>query len=174
LEKILCPIREGGTGSVSENDRQPDFMPDRYESGSHNAIGIIGLLEGVKWVAHKTVEALHAHDRELVATFIEGLGDIQGLKLYGPQGVMHRTSVFSVSIDGFEPYELAGVLESTYGILTRPGLHCAPMVHQALGTLARGGTTRFSFGPFLAMPDVQYAADALAEIALSRNTASFR
>ena len=167
LEMVLRPLKEGGTGSESESDRQPGFMPDRFESGSHNAIGIIGLLEGVKWINQQGIEKLAAHDRELVATFIEGIGDISRLHLHGPGGVRHRTGVFSVTMDGFEPYELSAALENGYGILTRPGLHCAPLIHQALGTLSKGGTTRFSFGPFLAAPDVNFATDALAQIAFS-------
>ena len=168
IEKKLVPLKEGGTGSVSEQDRQPDFMPDRFESGSHNAIGIIGLSEGVQWVLDQTVARLAAHDRELVATFIEGVGDIVGLTYYGPQGVMNRVGVFSVRIEGLSPQELSAILELHYGILTRPGLHCAPAAHQALGTMPLGGTTRFSFSPFLNMPDVQFAGDVLAEIAMSR------
>jgi cysteine desulfurase family protein len=168
LENILRPLKEGGTGSVSEKDRQPEFMPDKFESGSHNAIGIAGLLEGVKWILEQTTEKLAQHDLDLVRTFIEGISSIEGLTYYGPQGVRHRTSVFSLRIEGYEPYELAAILESHYGILTRPGLHCAPMIHQAIGTLDKGGTTRFSFGPFLTVRDVRFATDALAEIALTR------
>ncbi len=165
LETLLKPVREGGTGSVSESERQPEFMPDRYESGSHNAIGIVGLLAGVKWINEQGIERLAAHDRELTATFLEGIGGIEGLKLYGPGGVRDRMGVFSVRVDGLEPYELAGILERRYGILTRPGLHCAPLIHQAMGTLEKGGTTRFSFGAFLTAGDVSFAADALAEVA---------
>ncbi len=76
--------------------------------------------------------------------------------------------MFSVRVEGLEPYELAAVLESSYGILTRPGLHCAPLAHNAIGTTPHGGTTRFSFGPFLTKQDVKYATDALAEIATAR------
>jgi len=170
IEKILDPIREGGTGSVSENDRQPNFLPDRYEPGSHNAIGIAGLLEGVKWLLDRGVEKIAEHDLDLVRTFIEGVGDVEGLTYFGPRGVRNRLGVFSVRIDGWEPYELAGILESHYGILTRPGLHCAPRIHATLGTLDKGGTTRFSFGPFLSVRDVRYATDALAEIAASCKT----
>jgi cysteine desulfurase family protein len=165
LEKALTPLKEGGTGSVSEQDRQPEFMPDRFESGSHNAIGIIGLSEGVRWVLEKGMEAIAAHERELVCTFLEGVNGVKGLTMYGPQGVKNRLGVFSVRIEGFAPAELAAVLESHYGILTRPGIHCAPMAHQAMGTAGYGGTTRFSFGPFLSAQDVNYATDALAEIA---------
>lgn len=168
LEKRLRPLKEGGTGSVSEQDRQPEFMPDKYEPGSHNAIGIAGLSEGVKWVAEQTVEKLAAHDLDLVRTFLEGISDVDGLTLYGPQGVKHRTGVFSIRIEGYDPHELATVLETSYGILTRPGIHCAPLAHEAIGTAATGGTVRFSFGPFVSKQDVSYATDALAQIAAAR------
>jgi cysteine desulfurase / selenocysteine lyase len=165
MEKILRPIREGGTGSASESDRQPDFLPDKYESGSHNAIGIIGLSEGVQWVLSQGVENLAAREAELCATFIAGIGDVEGITWYGPRGVENRIGVFSVTVGGLEAHELAMVLESNYGILTRSGIHCAPLVHQAMGTDAIGGTTRLSFGPFLSVGDVRFAAEALAEIA---------
>lgn len=168
LEKSLRTLREGGTGSVSEQAVQPDFMPDKYEPGSHNAIGIIGLSEGVRWVAGQTVQKLAAHDVELMRTFIDGITDVEGLAYYGPQGVRNRIGVFSVRIDGYEPHELSAILESHYGILTRSGIHCAPLAHAALGTAELGGTTRLSFGPFLSVQDVAYATDALAEIAATR------
>jgi cysteine desulfurase family protein len=168
LEQTLRPLREGGTGSVSETDRQPDFMPDKFEPGSHNAIGIAGLSEGVKWILDQGIETLAAHDLDLVRTFIEGVSGVEGLTYYGPQGVKNRLGVFSVRIDGLEPYELAAILESSYGILTRPGLHCAPLAHNAIGTTPHGGTTRFSFSPFLTKQDIHYATNALAEIATTR------
>jgi cysteine desulfurase/selenocysteine lyase len=168
MEKHLRTLREGGTGSVSENDRQPDFMPDKYEPGSHNAIGIIGLGEGLKYIAEQTVEKLAAHDLDLVRTFIEGISNVEGLTYFGPQGVRHRVGVFAVRIDGYDPHELSSILESQFGILTRSGIHCAPLAHAALGTIDTGGATRFSFGPFLSKQDVKYATDALGEIAMSR------
>jgi cysteine desulfurase / selenocysteine lyase len=167
LEKVLRPIREGGTGSVSESDRQPDFMPDKYEPGSHNAIGIAGLSEGVDWVLKQGFDAIVRHEKELIGTFIDGVADLDGLRYFGPQGVAHRLGVFSVQIDGLSPQELAAVLETHYGILSRPGLHCAPLAHQAIGTAETGGTTRLSFGPFLVGQDISFAADALADIALT-------
>jgi cysteine desulfurase / selenocysteine lyase len=168
MEKLVRTTREGGTGSVSEVDRQPDFMPDRYESGSHNAIGIIGLSEGVQWILGEGIDRLREHDLDLVRVFIDGVSGIEGLTYYGPQGVRSRLGVFSVRIDGYDPAELAMILESNYGILTRPGIHCAPLAHQTIGTHACGGTTRFSFSPFLTKQDVKFATDALAEIAMSR------
>src|SRR5688500_453684 len=165
LEKTLAPLREGGTGSFSEDDHQPDFMPDKYEPGSHNAIGLAGLSEGVQWVIDKGVDKLRAHELDLIRTFIDGVSDIDNLKYFGPQGVRDRLGVFSVRVDGFTPTQLAAALETDYGILTRPGLHCAPLIHAALGTTSCGGTTRLSFGPFLSKQDVKFATDALADIA---------
>jgi cysteine desulfurase / selenocysteine lyase len=168
MEKRVRTLREGGTGSVSEVAEQPQFMPDKYEPGSHNAIGIIGLSEGVKWVTDQTAEALHARDRDLTRAFLEGISDIEGLTYYGPRGVRDRIGVFSVRVEGYEPQELSAVLESSFGILTRSGIHCAPLAHAAIGTAELGGTTRFSFGPFLSVQDVKYATDVLAQIASAR------
>jgi selenocysteine lyase/cysteine desulfurase len=172
LEKLLRTTRQGGTGSASEEPRQPEMMPDKYESGSHNTVGIAGLSEGVKWIAERTVESLAAHEMDLARTFIEGVSDIDGLTYFGPQGVKHRMGVFSIRVEGLDSHELSAVLEASYGILTRAGIHCAPLVHRAMGTLQTGGSTRFSFGPFLTTQDVKFASDALAEIGASRVIAS--
>ena len=142
-------------------------MPDKYEPGSHNAIGIIGLSQGVQWVLDQAVKKLERHQMDLVRTFIDGMADVEGLRYFGPKGVSHRTGVFSVRVDGFEPQELSAALEASFGILTRSGLHCAPLAHQAIGTANLGGTTRLSFGPFLSPQDVNFATDALADLALS-------
>lgn len=168
LERSLRTLREGGTGSVSEVAVQPEFMPDKYEPGSHNAIGIIGLSEGVKWVLEQGIESLHAQEMDLVRTFLEGVADVEGLTYYGPQGVRNRIGVFSIRIEGYDPQELSTVLETSYGILSRSGIHCAPLAHQAIGTATTGGATRLSFGPFLSKQDVKFVTDALAEVALSR------
>lgn len=165
IEKIMATLKEGGTGSVSEQDRQPEFMPDKYETGSHNAIGVAGLSAGVQWILDKGIESLAAHDRELVTVFVHAMQDVEGVRYFGPQGLEHRVGVFSVRIDALSPHELAAVLETQYGILTRPGIHCAPRAHEAIGTTAFGGTTRLSFGPFITPADVEYAARSLAEIA---------
>lgn len=168
VEKEMVTIREGGTGSVSELDRQPDFMPDRFEPGSHNAIGIIGLSEGVNWILEQGVAKLWEHQQNLCRVMIDGLsdtGEMPGLTYFGPQGIKHRCGVFSVRIQGFDhPQSLSDLLEMEYGLLTRSGIHCAPLAHRTIGTHALGGTTRFSFGPFLTKQDVKYACDALGQI----------
>jgi cysteine desulfurase / selenocysteine lyase len=172
LERELRTIREGGTGSASEHPVQPEFLPDKYEPGSHNAIGIAGLSEGVQWLLDQTVEALHTREMDLVRTFIEGVSGVEGLTYYGPQGVRNRIGVFSVRVEGYDPQELSAALESSFGVLTRSGIHCAPLAHAAIGTVHCGGTTRFSFGPFLSKQDVKYATDALAELAANRTPAA--
>lgn len=178
IERILHTHVEGGTGSVSELDTQPDAMPDKLEPGSHNTVGIAGLLEGVRYVLDRGIDDIWEHERALIAQFIEGLHRyaggplLPGLRLLGPQGVNDRVGVFSVTVDGLAPSDLARELERRFGVLTRPGIHCAPHVHRTFGTdpdaaAARGeqaGATRFSLGPFLSLQDVKAATDALAVI----------
>ncbi len=172
LDTQMESVREGGTGSISEQDTQPGFMPDRFECGSHNAIGIIGLSEGVNWILERGIDTVWAHERELIRTMVEGLsdtGDVPGLKLFGPQGVGHRCGVFSVRIEGMDkPQALSDLLERRYGILTRSGIHCAPLAHETFGTHDIEGMTRFSFGPFLVKQDIKYACDCLAQLCLEQ------
>ncbi len=166
VEKMMRTLREGGTGSVSEHDTQPTFMPDRFEPGSHNAIGIIGLSEGVQYLLDRGVETVWEHERQLIKTMVDELAaELPGLTCFGPQGVANRCGVFSVRIEGYDnPAALSDVLEQEFGILTRSGIHCAPLAHQTMGTHTLGGATRFSFGPFLTVQDVKYACDALAQV----------
>jgi cysteine desulfurase family protein len=169
FESKLVPLRHGGTGSLSEQDTQPDFMPDKFEAGSHNAIGLAGLSAGLYWLLKKTVKTVHEHDQSLCRIFMETVENLDNFRYLGPQGIRNRMGVFSVQVPGYEPVQLANRLEHDYGILTRPGLHCAPLAHKHLGTVTKGGgggTTRLSFGPFLSVLDIKYAADALAQIAL--------
>ena len=167
VQRFMSTVREGGTGSVSEQDTQPDFMPDRFEPGSHNTPGIIGLSEGVGYILERGVENLWAHEQALIKTMIESLtewGQMPGFTLYGPPTVKSRCGVFSVGIEGMSPNDLADTLEREYGILTRAGLHCAPGAHTTIGSMELGGTVRLSFGPFLTTQDVKYACDALGQV----------
>jgi len=165
LEHRLQPLKEGGTGSKSEIPAQPDFMPDRFESGSHNALGIAGLCEGVGYILEQGIDSLRRHEQQLCTAFLEQTADVDGLTVYGPTDPNQRVGVFSVAIDGFEPAELAAVLEQQFGLLTRPGLHCAPFAHQSIGTFNNGGTCRFSTGPFTTLADIEAATAALQQIA---------
>jgi cysteine desulfurase / selenocysteine lyase len=168
LEKRVRPLREGGTGSRSDEPRQPTNMPDKYEPGSHNAVGIAGLRAGVAWLLGRGMASIERHQQGLIRTFIDATHDVPGLQIIGPPGVKDRIGVFSLRVTGLAPVELASRLEREFGILSRAGIHCAPLMHRALGTLESGGTTRISFGPFVSSQDVKYAADALAAIALEQ------
>ncbi len=159
-------MKEGGTGTVSEQLLQPTSMPDKYEIGSHNAIGIAGLSEGVAWVLGRGVDRLAEHDRRLCATFMDALDGLEGVKVYGPGQVEWRRGVFSVNVAGLAPGRLAQRLEEEHGILTRSGLHCAPLAHRCIGTLPEGAC-RLSFGAFTTAQEVQAAAGALEIIAKS-------
>jgi len=164
VERKLPTMKEGGTGTISEQPVQPDTMPDKYEIGSHNAIGLAGLSEGVAWVLDRGVADLRAHDERLCELFLERTDGAEHVTVYGPRDVAHRAGVFSVNVDGLSPGDLAAVLESDFGICTRPGVHCAPLAHQTIGTHPTG-TCRLSFGPFTTEDHVRHAADALTKIA---------
>jgi len=172
FEQRLATMKEGGTGTISEEPRQPDTMPDKFEVGSHNAIGIAGLAEGVRWLLGRGIDNLRAHDMELCAVFLD-TARADGLTVYGPTDLARRCGVFSVRVAGLKPYELAGVLETRYGILTRPGVHCAPLAHKAIGTFP-AGTCRLSFGAFTTVADARFAAGALAEIAAAARAGTLR
>ena len=165
LEAQLRPLMAGGTGSISELPTQPEFMPDKYESGSHNSIGLVGLGAAAAWVLERGVESLRRHEVALCQRFLDGVANIDGLMLYGPRDVEQRVGVFSVRVEGMEPSEMSAVLESEFDILTRSGIHCAPWAHDTLGTHADGGATRLSFGAFTTEAEVDACVEALAAVA---------
>ncbi len=165
LENVVEPLIEGGTGSVSELATQPDFMPDRFESGSHNAIGLAGLGAALAWIEERSVKSLRAHDLALSTRFLEKAAEIEPLRVFGPRDAASRVAVFSVRMEGLEPAELSALLETEFAILSRSGLHCAPLAHQTLGTHETGGTTRLSFGAYNTLDDVDRCVHALAQLA---------
>ena len=167
-EQSLAPLRQGGTGTQSESDRQPDSLPDKYEAGNHNVPGIVGLSEGAADVAERGLPAIAEHEQMLAARFLAGLESLSGLRVYGPRDVRQRAGVVSLSIDGYDPQEVASLLDVSYSIQVRSGLHCAPLMHQALGTDVLGGTVRFSFGSFNTPEQVDVAIQALGEITSAR------
>jgi cysteine desulfurase family protein len=167
VESQLRTVRQGGTGTQSEDDRQPGSLPDAYESGSPNVPGIVGLGAGVRWLQEAIAEGLAKREERLRATLIEGLRSINRVKVHGPANAERQTSVVSVTIDGYDPQEVASMLDAAYGIQLRSGLHCAPRMHASLGTLDRGGTARFSLGPFNTEVQIATSISAVAELATS-------
>jgi len=150
----LDTLREGGTGSLSEQDIQPDFLPDRYEPGSHNALGIAGWKAGLEFVISRTVSAIRSHELDLTQRFLEGAVRIRELTIYGPESASNRVPVLPVRLAGFAPLALSELLYERGGLMTRSGLHCAPGAHQTIGTFPVG-VTRFSFGYFNTIEDVE-------------------
>lgn len=165
VEERMQTTREGGTGSASESPRQPAALPDRFEAGSHNAVGLAGLLAAVEWLNERGLRSLRAHELSLCRAMSERLSEIRGLHWFGPRDAEQRVGVFSVRVDGVPPAELANALDRDFAILTRSGLHCAPLAHRTIGTLAAGGTTRLSLGAFHEVGDIDAAAEALARVA---------
>ncbi|MBI4396565.1 MAG: aminotransferase class V-fold PLP-dependent enzyme [Elusimicrobia bacterium] len=160
----LIPLREGGTGSASEKEVQPDFLPDRFESGSHNAFGISGWLEAVKFIRRKGVENIRRHEVGLLRHFFEGLDRIPAVRRFGPVKPESRAAVVSLVIDGQKPLETAQRLWKDAKLMVRAGLHCAPWAHRAIGTFPLG-TARFSFGPFTTHQHIDRALSALKKLA---------
>jgi cysteine desulfurase / selenocysteine lyase len=170
VEQRLASVRQGGTGSQSESDRQPADLPDKYESGNLNVPGIVGLRAGVAWLAERTVETIRDKAHDLTETLIDGLAAVEGVTIYGPRGNQRRVGLVSMRLEGYDPQELAATLDAAFGVQVRAGLHCAPLIHNALGTLAAGGAVRFSLGPFSTHADVDAAVGAVREIAAARLT----
>lgn len=160
IEKQLPPLMMGGTGSRSEFEAQPDFLPDKYESGTPNAIGIAGLGAGVRFVLAAGVEAIRSKEERLTERFLKGLASLQGITVYGPLDAASRTAVVSFNIAGVSPSEAALMFEERFGILCRPGLQCAPAAHRTIGTFS-GGTIRFGFGYFNTDEEISFALEAI-------------
>ncbi len=165
IENEVQPLRYGGTGTQSDEDRQPDVLPQKFEPGNHNLVGLAGLVAATAFLQEETIESIHAHHTILGRQLIEELSEIDGVTIYGPKATAERTSVVSITVDGYEPQELAAILDSTYRIQTRAGFQCAPRMHEALGTVPLGGTLRFSPGYATTPDDISRATAALQEVA---------
>ena len=163
MAQNLTPLIAGGTGSFSHLETMPTHMPDAFESGTLNLPGIIGLNEGLAYIESQGMENIHNYELALTQAFLEGLQSIDGINIVGKQNIQDRTAVVSITIDGMDPANIAYELESTYHIMTRVGLHCAPRAHQTLGTYPEG-TVRFSFGYANTHKDVESALSALHKI----------
>lgn len=162
IERIE-PLVFGGTGSLSEEEIQPLFLPDRFESGTPNMHGIAGLQAGLEWIKKQGVENIHRHELELRGQLLEGLSGIPNLKVYRTKGRSGGT--LSVDIPSYTLSEIGEILDSRYRICVRVGLHCSPSSHKSLGSFERGGTIRLSPGAFTTKEEIDFTINALREIA---------
>lgn len=162
----LEPLISGGTGSISHSESIPDFMPDRFEAGTPNIPGIIGLHASLNWIKDRTEKALLEHELSLTDRFLKGLRTLEDggfIEIAGRHDLTNRTGIVSIKTLTLDAAKVAYMLDSQYKIMTRVGLHCAPNAHKTLGTYPEG-TIRFSFGFNNDLSDVDASLKALKEI----------
>jgi cysteine desulfurase family protein len=159
-EKEMIPLKQGGTGSRSEFEEQPDFLPDRFESGTPNSVGIAGLLAGIQFVLEKGIEQIRRYEIRLIQKLIDGLKAFPQVRIYGPENGLGRTATLSFNVARLSPSDVAFRLEREFGILCRPGLQCAPAAHRTIGTFPEG-TVRFSLSYLNSEEHVDQALQAV-------------
>lgn len=159
----LTPLVAGGTGSASDSEELPNWMPDRFESGTPNMPGVFGWEAALGWLENTGIETLENHEKTLSKRFLEGIYGLKNVKLYGATVPEGRTGVFSVGFLNCDNAEAAWRLEREFGILTRCGLHCAPSAHKTLGSFPEG-SVRFSTGWANTEADIDAALSAIAAI----------
>lgn len=160
----LVPTRQGGTGSRSELDTQPESMPDRYESGNHNAPGLVGLDAALGYLIDRGIDDVRRHELDLTSQLYERLQEVPSLTLYSSNDRNRHTGVVSLTSELYTSDELALLLSQHFGIDTRSGLHCAPGIHRRMGTINRQGTVRLSVGSQTVQSDIDAAVDALQQV----------
>lgn len=153
----------GGTGSLSEEEIQPGFLPDKYESGTQNIYGLAGLAESTSFLLKTGVSAIKAKENNLCGQLIDGLKSIGGIEVYGPDSVDLRNSVVSFIHRDWDISDLTEVLDEE-GIALRMGLHCTPSAHRILGTFNKGGTIRLSPGFFNTEKDISQTIEKIRNI----------
>lgn len=161
----LIPLKEGGTGSESLLEVQPDNLPDRFEAGTLNSPGIAGLGAGVQYILNLGLEKIRQHEVELTEYALDKLKQLPGLVIYGPQDAQSRTGVISFNFTNIAPEEVTYVFDEVYSIMARSGLHCAPQAHRSIKTVELNGTVRISFGYFNTKDDIDLLISALKDLA---------
>jgi cysteine desulfurase family protein len=161
----LKPLRLGGTGSKSESWDHPDFLPDRYECGTPNTLGITGLGAGVRFILDQGVGKIRDHEIALTRTLLEGLQDTEGITVYGPANPHQQTATVSINVQGKEPSEVGYRLDREFGIMTRVGLHCNPAAHRTIGTFP-SGTVRLSMAYLNTQGEVNQVIEAIRGITM--------
>ena len=163
---LLEPLLSGGTGSLSHSEEVPEFLPDRFEPGTMNLPGILGLRAALLWLRETGMENILRHELELTERFLRGLASMEAagqVRVLGRRGLEGRTGVVSIQTLTEDLAQVAFRLDRDFGIQTRVGLHCAPAAHKTLGTFP-AGTIRFSFGWWNTAEDVAAALEALEKI----------
>ena len=160
----LAAWREGGTGGDSSSPTQPPLFPYYLEGGTPNTVGLAGLAAAIAYLKSRDMPATLEHERRLCQAVIDRFADDPRITLYGPRDASQRVGTISINIAEYEPADVGAILDDSFDIAVRPGLHCAPYLHRRLGTFAEG-TVRISPGPFSSNDDVGALMDAIEEIA---------
>lgn len=163
LAKEIVPVITGGTGSSSDSAYVPEFLPDRFESGTLNIPGIVGLNVALKYLNEIGIDKIYEKELKLTSYFIKKVRNIDGVNIVGEQKLENRVAVVSLDFKGLDNASVAFELDSTYNISTRVGLHCAPEAHKTLGTYPQG-TVRFSFGYTNTKEEVDLCIEAIKKI----------
>lgn len=156
----VASLIDGGTGSRSDSEEQPEFMPDKFESGTPNIPGIYGLNAALKFILETDIDAIHEKEMALTHHFLTGLKAMDHIKIIGKQDVENRTAVVSLDFPREDNGLVAHHLDAHFGIKTRCGMHCAPAAHKTLHTFPQG-TVRFSLGYFTTVAEVDYVLEAI-------------
>ncbi len=159
----MTEIFQGGTGSRSDSLDQPDMMPDKFESGTPNAPGIIGLGAGIDYIVEKGIKNIRKHEEDLSQHFIEEVEKIKEIKIYGPKTRKKHGPVVALNIGDRDSSEISYILDQDYNIAVRPGLHCAPLAHKTIGSFKQGAV-RFSFGFKTSHEEIERGIQALRKI----------
>ena len=162
-DSAVCPLLEGGTGSLSAKQEMPDFLPDRLEAGTHNLPGIAGLLEGIRFVKSRGEQTILRHERALTAMTVHGLGVLPGVTVYAAAKPETQAGVLSFTVSGLDCEEVGAALGER-DVAVRAGLHCAPYAHESANTL-KTGTVRASFSEFNTAFDVKRLVTETARLA---------
>lgn len=160
----IRPLKSGGTGVQTYNKSQPEEMPTRLEAGTLNGHGIAGLHAAVGYLLETGIDTIRAREQELMRRFYEGVKDIPGVTVYGDFSEKERCPIVTLNIGDYDSGEVSDALLTDYGISTRPGGHCAPLMHEALGTVEQGAV-RFSFCHYNTDEEVETAIRAVRELA---------
>jgi cysteine desulfurase/selenocysteine lyase len=162
----FSPLMQGGTGSNSEYETQPEYLPDKYEFGTPNITGIAGLLASINWINKNGIDSIKEQESHLAGILRHGLLQVPGLTLYGPPKSQNKIAVTSFTVKNKEVSEIGLILDEDFNILCRVGLHCAPAAHKTIGTFPKG-TVRLAPGIFNTVDEIKQVINAVNKIALS-------
>jgi cysteine desulfurase family protein len=165
LAQLISPLILGGTGSASDSEEQPEYMPDKFESGTPNTVGLFGLHAALTFIEKEGLEALGTLEMKHTKRFLEALEEIPTLRIVGRSDLEARTAVVSLDFLKHDNADICWRLDQEFGIATRVGMHCAPSAHHALYTYPQG-TVRFSFSPFTTDEEIETAINAVIALAI--------